>query len=578
MFIGNIFRLSPANVRGFLCILVLLVGGNGSAWAQAPVWQTATAIDHTGGNSIVRASAADAFGNVYLVGDFNGTAAFGTTTLISSGTKDAFVAKWSATAGRFVWALKGGGAGFDQALAVAITGSDVYVAGSFSNSAQFGGPNLSSAGGTDVFVAKIGDTGSTGRFIWTQRAGGTDDDYAAGIAASGSNVYLAGSFASSAAAFGSLSLTNAGSGSYDVFVVKLEDGGSTGNSGRFVWAGRAGGTGIDQAAGLALQGSDLYVAGSFSSPTAGFGGTTLSNAGSTNAFVTKLTDGGTSAVFRWAQRGGTADATGTAVAVDGTNVYVAGYFSSASADFGNTTLLNANTDGSSDVFVAKLTDAGSTSTFTWAERAGGVSSDAVDAVAVNGSAVYVAGSFQGAARFGTTNLSNTGATDLFVARLTDAGSTGSFGWAVRAGGTTFDFAHGLAVNGTDVYVSGSVGLPARFGNFTVSGTGAPIIGYVAQLSDLVPLATEPSAALAGLGLYPNPAHARTTVQIPPVPGAGQATLLLFDALGRTVLTQLVRLSAGGAAADVPLLGLAPGIYRLQVRAGNQRLTRSLAIE
>ena len=79
-------------------------------------------------------------------------------------------------------------------------------------------------------------------------------------------------------------------------------------------------------------------------------------------------------------------------------------------------------------------------------------------------------------------------------------------------------------------------------------------------------------------LTPNPAHGTATVQLPAVPGAAQATLTLLDALGRTVRTQLVPLPAAGATAEVPLAGLAPGLYRLRVQAGGLLASRALAVE
>ena len=89
--------------------------------------------------------------------------------------------------------------------------------------------------------------------------------------------------------------------------------------------------------------------------------------------------------------GGTGEDLCTGVAVSGTSVYVAGYFTNAAIDFGNITLLNA---GNRDGFVAKLTDAGSSGSFTWAQQVGGVGFDQVSAVAASGTSVYVAGEFE----------------------------------------------------------------------------------------------------------------------------------------------------------------------------------------
>ena len=86
------------------------------------------------------------------------------------------------------------------------------------------------------------------------------------------------------------------------------------------------------------------------------------------------------------------------------------------------------------------------------------------------------------------------------------------------------------------------------------------------------------APLADMSVYPNPAHIRTTVQVPAVPGANTATVTLTDALGATVFEQPVSLTDTGGTAEVPLLGRAPGLYRVQVRAGEQRTARTLKVE
>jgi len=93
-----------------------------------------------------------------------------------------------------------------------------------------------------------------------------------------------------------------------------------------------------------------------------------------------------------------------------------------------------------------------------------------------------------------------------------------------------------------------------------------------------PAARAQQAPLADLSIYPNPAHIRTTVQVPAVPDATRATVFLTDAQGVTVFEQPVSLTEAGGTAEVPLLGRPPGLYRVVVQAGEQRATRSLKVE
>lgn len=86
------------------------------------------------------------------------------------------------------------------------------------------------------------------------------------------------------------------------------------------------------------------------------------------------------------------------------------------------------------------------------------------------------------------------------------------------------------------------------------------------------------ASLADLSVYPNPAHIRATVVVPAVPGAARAVVALLDAQGAVVFEQPVSLPDTGGTAEVPLLGRAPGLYRVQVQAGEQRVVRTLKVE
>lgn len=581
------------------CLLALLAGFASSVQAQAPAWQTAVAAGQADGSSFVLGSAVDAQGNVYVAGYFRGAVSFGSTVLTSAGAEDVFVAKWSATAAGFVWAQRAGGAGADLATAVAASGTSVYVAGYFIGATSGFGPTTltnadASNGNADVFVAKLTDAGSSSAFAWAQRAGGTGFERANAVAATATSVYVAGFFSGATTSFGPTTLTNADAAgdNNDVFVAKLTDAGS---SAGFSWAQRGGGPGFDVATSVAVSGTSVYVAGNFASAAATYGTTTLSSAGSNDVFVAKLTDASSGASFAWAQRaGGISPDEVSAVAVAGTNVYLAGNFSGTTA-FGSTTLSSVGSFNASDVYVAKLADAGGSASFSWAQRAGGVGADGATGIAATGPSVYVTGTFRpvqtpggtfATAEFGLTTLTTAGGADVFLTKLTDAGSTGSFAWARSAGGSFDDIPATVAVGGTRVSVAGNFSsLTASFGTQSIANPrgGAPSVGsplaFVASLTDpmLGPLANRSSALLAGVALYPNPAHTTTFVRVPAVAGAGQATLTLRDALGRVVHTQGLRLSTGGATAEVLLSTLSPGVYQLRVQVGDHHVTRALAV-
>jgi hypothetical protein len=63
-------------------------------------------------------------------------------------------------AGSWQWTLSAGGAGADRASGIGVdSAGDIYVTGSFSDTATFGTVEVSSKGGTDVFVWKISAEG-----------------------------------------------------------------------------------------------------------------------------------------------------------------------------------------------------------------------------------------------------------------------------------------------------------------------------------------------------------------------------------------------------------------------------------
>ncbi len=559
-------------------LVLLLLTSCLPAVAQAPAWQSArtvaTATAAASNNySQVTATSVDAAGNIYLAGHFTNTVVFGGTTLTSLGGLDVFVAKFNLASNQFVWAQRAGGSGDDQAAALAVSGTSIYVAGAFHSTADFGFTTLISTGPNgfdDVFVAKLIDAGSIGSFTWAKQAGGNGSDQATALTVSGSSVYMAGTFYSPTVGFGSATLVNSSPGFSDLFVAKLIDAGSTGS---FAWVQPAGGAGSDGARALTVSGATVYLVGDFYGSTARFGTVVLTGAGASDVFVAKLTDAGSTGSFVWAQpAGGTGAEGGIALAVSGSGVYVVGSFFSSTAVFGLTTLTNASSMSTEDMFVAKLTDAGNTGSFVWAQRAGGLNPDQATALAVSGTSLYVAGYFDSVmAGFGTATLTNAntnGSADLFVAKLTDAGSTGNFVWAQRAGGIGSEIPTALAVSGANIYVNGAFDSPmAGFGSTTlVNPTPARPLGFLASLTDPTLTATTAAGPREPAAIFPNPARHTATLRLPV--GTTPAPLTLTDALGRPVRHYP---APAGPEATLDLRGLPAGFYLLRGAGPTQRL-------
>ncbi|MGY3088170.1 hypothetical protein ACVWYF_001203 [Hymenobacter sp. UYAg731] len=572
-------------------LLMLLMLAGPAARAQAPAWQMAMGI--TSGLSRVAATATDANGNVYIVGRFRGSATFGNTSMSTGNgfTFDVFVAKWNSSTNGFAWAQQIGTATDDEeASAVAVNGTSVYVTGYFAGTTLAVGTttltttNPQSGNRSNGFVVKLTDAGTTATFSWAKGIGGTvGNEAVAAVVATGTSVYITGYFISPTLTLGSITLTNAGAFTADIFIGKLTD---AGNTAAFTWAQRAGGDSYDYPAALALSGSDLYVAGKFTSFTANFGTSTVANAGyGDDLFVAKLADTGTSSSFIWAQAAGSRfyDDRAYGLAVSGSNVYVAGSFASRTIAFGSTTLTNVASGG--DAFVAKLTDAGTTSSFTWAQQVGGSNEEAALGIVAHGTNVYISGYFRsGTASFGSISLPNStnpfsGYDDIFLAHLADAGASSSFTWAKQAGNSgSNDQATAIALSGTKVYVAGYVDAPANFGSLVIPSQTGTQTGFLASLTDPTLTATAAAPGTLSFSLAPNPARAAATLTLPALPGTATATLTLRDAMGRALRTETVALPATGLRHELDLHGLAPGLYAVQVLAGPAAATQRLVVE
>ena len=105
----------------------------------------------------------DTSGNVYLTGNFQGTANFdpgvGTYNLTSKGSSDIFIQKL-ATNGNFIWAKQFGGTSFDFGRSITTDNrGDLFVTGSFGDTVDFDPGmdtlNFISKGSTDIFIQKL---------------------------------------------------------------------------------------------------------------------------------------------------------------------------------------------------------------------------------------------------------------------------------------------------------------------------------------------------------------------------------------------------------------------------------------
>jgi hypothetical protein len=293
---------------------------------------------------------------------------------------------------------------------------------------------------------------------WAKSASGSKYDISTSIATDVSgNSYITGYFASDTIVFGVDTLINAGS--YDIFIAKYDV------SGNLMWVKRAGGNSWDQSNSIALDASgNIYVAGYFQSDAIAFDTITLINKGTYNIFIAKYDNNGN---VIWAKSaGGASEDYASSVAVDASgNVLLAGYFSSAAINFGNTILMNA---GYVDIFLTKFDSNGNV---LWAKSEGGPNDDYATSVAVDASGnPYIAGYFYSSTiNFGSTILQNEADYNVFIAKY-DA--NGNVLWAKSANETSIGQASSIALDAAgNAYLAGYYNSSdISFDNITLTNT------------------------------------------------------------------------------------------------------------
>jgi hypothetical protein len=377
-----------------------------------------------------------------------------------------------------------GGSSQSAVTALAVDASGNLYAAGWTEAIDFPVSNAIQAvnrGGVDAFMFKLNPAGNT--LLYATYIGGRSDDRAAGIAVdSAGQVYLAGSTASTDFPLVS-SLRATLGGTRDAFVLKLN---AVGNL--LVYSTYLGGSVFDAATSIALDSAgNAYVAGDTQSadfPVAG--GVQSVLGGRTDAFVTKLTSSG--AISFSTYLGGSNDEHAGGIAVDSSgNIYVAG--GTFSVNFPLAAPFQATNGGSQDAFVTKISTSPQIVYSTYLGGSGGQvgAPEQANAIAVDATgAAYVTGvtnSTNFPVTAGVFQTAFTGVQDAFIAKLNPAGSPV---YSTYLGGSSFDWASGIAVDSAgNAYVTG----------YTASA-GFPVVGavqaafngfYDAFVSELNPL-------------------------------------------------------------------------------------------
>ncbi len=298
--------------------------------------------------------AVDGAGSAYVTG-YTGSTNFPTQSAYQAtiqGPSNVFVTKLSPAGNALVYSTYLGGSGYgDAGNGIAVDGAgSAYVTG-HTGSTNFPTQSAYQAtlqGTYNAFVTKLTAAGNA--LVYSTFLGGSDRDYAQGIAVDGAgSAYVTG--ATYSIDFPTqLAYQATFQGTADAFVTKLSPAGNA-----LVYSTFLGGSGDDEGYGIAVDGAgSAYVTGytrSGNFPTqlacqAAF-------QGDLDVFVTKLAPAGSALSYSTYLSGGVADE-GYGIAVDGAgSVYVTG--ETFGGNFPTQLPYQATNQGANDAFVTKLT-------------------------------------------------------------------------------------------------------------------------------------------------------------------------------------------------------------------------------
>ncbi|MDA9607316.1 SBBP repeat-containing protein [Candidatus Actinomarina] len=244
-------------------------------------------------NDLGRDVAIDSNDNIYMLGNYRGTVDFGGGDEIGANNGDIFLVKFNSS-GVFQWVYTAGASATDDSRALALDSNDnPYITGSFRDTVNFGGGNITAANLDDLFILKLNSSGAyqniyTSNIFTTQKGKGLAVD-------SSGNIYATGTF-SGTVDFGGGNITTSGS---DIYLLKLN------SSFAFQWVKRfaVDNGSAGQALGLAVtvdEDGNVYSVGQIGS-SVDLGGGTQNFGNQNDAYIVKYDSSGS---FQWSKHFG----------------------------------------------------------------------------------------------------------------------------------------------------------------------------------------------------------------------------------------------------------------------------------
>jgi YVTN family beta-propeller protein len=255
-----------------------------------------------------------------------------------------------------------------------------------------------------------------GDLEWLRQFGTSGTDFATGVSVNSSSVYSAGR------TDGGLNGQSSSGGS-DVYVTKHD------TNGNHIWTRQFGSAVDDLAFGVAADSSGVYLTGQTNGTLPG-----ETPVGASDAWVSKYDANGN---HLWTTQFGSSNFdSATNVAVDSSGVYVVGRTAG--------TFPGGTNAGGEDIFIQKVDSAGN---LVWARQFGSSSSEAGEDVALDGSAVYIAGRTSGT----LPGQTSAGGQDAFMRKYD---RNGTEAWTRQFGTSASDEGYAASAGPAGIYLGG----------------------------------------------------------------------------------------------------------------------------
>jgi hypothetical protein len=530
-------------MRKNIIVFILFISALIKLNAQVVDWQWAQG-GHGSYTDVGQCIAADNHGNAFAAGYFfSQSLSFGSYTVQKSSTYSNFLVKFNGS-GNALWAYSAkcsaGGLTYANGVTTDIAGN-VFITGRFDGAKIiFGNDTLFNinSSGSDLYLAKLD---SNGNILWAKNAGGNNDVYGFDVATDlYGNTCVTGFFGGPYISFGSDTLFNINTSS-EVYIAKYDP------NGNFLWARSARGSGQDRGESVIMDSDgNSYLAGNFWSPYITFGNDTLFNTSPHDVFIVKYDESGdilwtTKSIGRGYE---------CSIAIDSIdNIYIGGTFDGNSITFGSITLNNVAGSSTSNLFLVKYDTTGNS---VWAKGVGPCNLAGV--VTIKNGNTYIGGSFGGNISFDSYPL-NSSSTDVFVAGYD---SYGNALWAKSAGGSSMDRGYGIAVDQSNVFVTGGYeSSQMNFGTFFITNTGSTDV-FVAKLGDIITGVGDILNDKLQINVYPNPAQDELSIEYSNSEDNCEVVIFeIYNSLGEKVAESSIK---SGQTTVISTVSLVQGVY------------------